>query len=786
MNKNPNENSCEFDDIEIDIFQYKNYNQVVQNDNTAHTIKDEFICGSFKDCIRICRLSNTMQKYRKFVNICSTDENIPNYFDVYNALNDFLHLLLQHDDEFEFIFNNVGGYCDASSCQIFARHHRDRYKLQNNVDRCKLYHVQLGNANIHEITIANIQIMDKIHCYFTHCFDIGNRFNHQQKLALESKQFDPGTKALQTKRKLTKLKKVMSTKHKSRPNHRMLNRTSVKEKFIMHTDTCTDNKEEKKIDYKPYSYGMIYVYSDSARKNNNNYIGRAFKKYSSLKQELCENIYSAISINQFNVEMHKANKHISSEYFKIVYSKSYNIPSTYFSISHLLSLMIYCNYDVLQYEFSKTYRADMQHQTKQSLLTRHENFCHFAQYLTESIHLFGTRINDGQIQTFYFGIQEMLSFDTFEDVYFHCPLSTSSSFPVAVNFSGFSGLVLQLSGKCCKYFSVSWLSDYGNESEYLFHDTQYPLKIENIFMIKYETDAEMLFKACKYLTTLDNNNISVNEQKRMQHVIQYVSRVMLQDSSSFSNDYYVTLIRYYLASLKSISWSILLHNLETTKELPEAFRLFTEIHDINLYIGEICSKHQNENYEILSKTLDKIIVYFQTNFMVTRPKIKITLSGATTSSKQEVISIKMYSANTYYFQGINGERNFSDCLDLNPWQLWSKKIFIAYKPKFDELGMKFELHVGSASIKKCKLCNYHPRITFQPQPFISYDEAIRMSYITLYDEEVGNWRNARVFKKWDETKRIMITFSDSNVYQSSSKYSILKNFPVNYIKGTSN
>ena len=57
--------------------------------------------------------------------------------------------------------------------------------------------------------------------------------------------------------------------------------------------------------------------------------------------------------------------------------------------------MIYCNYDVLQYEFSKTYRES---------ISKHNNFYHLGKYLKMAVRRFGTVINEGAVKTFYHGV----------------------------------------------------------------------------------------------------------------------------------------------------------------------------------------------------------------------------------------------------------------------------------------------------------------------------------------------------------------------------------------------
>eukprot|EP01084_Bolivina_argentea_P002620 4851_1 len=85
-------------------------------------------------------------------------------------INNYIHLINKHDrdEDFEFIVNQMG-CCDITKCVAFTRNNRDR-----------------SNHRHHKFNIdASTQIFDKIHCYFSHCYDIGNRFSMKQKTMIK-------------------------------------------------------------------------------------------------------------------------------------------------------------------------------------------------------------------------------------------------------------------------------------------------------------------------------------------------------------------------------------------------------------------------------------------------------------------------------------------------------------------------------------------------------------------------------------------------------------------------
>eukprot|EP01084_Bolivina_argentea_P178651 308771_1 len=121
-------------------------------------------CESFK------RVSNLMEKYG---NCIAQKMEIAQVFDekqtIVSTLNDFHHLLNIHESvqEFEYIYKNMkGDSCQLSDCLMMRRTHRDRC---NSKELSELY-FQHDSKDI-----VTQQILDKIHCYYSHSFDIGHR-----------------------------------------------------------------------------------------------------------------------------------------------------------------------------------------------------------------------------------------------------------------------------------------------------------------------------------------------------------------------------------------------------------------------------------------------------------------------------------------------------------------------------------------------------------------------------------------------------------------------------------
>eukprot|EP01084_Bolivina_argentea_P150799 263311_1 len=107
--------------------------------------------------------------------------------------------------------------------------------------------------------------------------------------------------------------------------------------------------------------------------------------------------------------------------------------------------MVYCNFTELQYQFSKTY-GDKESDSS------HAEFFNLGKNLKIAVHKFGTEIREGNIKTFYHGVGKLLLFDEITSdvtnaVNIYTPLSTTSSFPVAMNFTNKeNGMIVYFSG----------------------------------------------------------------------------------------------------------------------------------------------------------------------------------------------------------------------------------------------------------------------------------------------------------------------------------------------------
>eukprot|EP01084_Bolivina_argentea_P159409 277624_1 len=106
--------------------------------------------------------------------LCAYDKNDTlslEKMDINILINDFLHILADHktDDEFEYIYTALGGSCDVTKCNM----------LKRNVNRAN---VSCNDNSTHTLMRAShCQILDKIHTFYRHCYDLGCKLSSYQR-----------------------------------------------------------------------------------------------------------------------------------------------------------------------------------------------------------------------------------------------------------------------------------------------------------------------------------------------------------------------------------------------------------------------------------------------------------------------------------------------------------------------------------------------------------------------------------------------------------------------------
>eukprot|EP01083_Nonionella_stella_P134194 408287_1 len=371
-------------------------------------------------------------------------------------LDAFMHVIECHDKDvdFEYILCQLNSdECDYAKCDMFHRHYRNRTR-----------------NNVYKYLDVTDMILDKIHCYYLHSYDMRLRVRktHRHKASLITKS-------------------TASESVKSRKVNQINMDPSGFSPYRSY-----------------YSFGKQFEYNESDyNANKENAIKPLFveaPKYSSLKDELTNNSFCSLNIEQFDAEYKKAVLLLGSFYCKRKYSD--------LLMDHVLSLMIYSNYDVLQNIFSSTYRK-VDDEADSDLIKRHKHFYFMARNIKYAVNTCG----DVSKMNLYHGIEGKLRFPAYlMNVVIKSPLSATSCFTVATSFAT-NGLIVQFeptsssntsrnsaqTAHACRALSLAWLSDFSNEKEYLFIQCNGVFNIQNIFDPDNNSQYQIILKALRYI-----------------------------------------------------------------------------------------------------------------------------------------------------------------------------------------------------------------------------------------------------------------------------------------------
>eukprot|EP01083_Nonionella_stella_P008008 23049_1 len=219
-------------------------------------------------------LKNILERHEKNVNM----EDI----DIESTYNDFLYLVnnYSNDEQFEYIYNQLGECCDTNQCPIFARNYRDRTL-----------------KNTHTVS-ARSQILDKIHCFYKHTFDMRYKLTAAQRKRVDCDDTYEKASMFDTKR--------------------------IVKAYRLTSGSSVSNYIPNK--FKSYVIGQSFFYDDSPELDRTLLMGirtynksshvigkgrphvlyKADAKYQSLKDELTQNTSQHLIKAQWDAEYEKA------------------------------------------------------------------------------------------------------------------------------------------------------------------------------------------------------------------------------------------------------------------------------------------------------------------------------------------------------------------------------------------------------------------------------------------------------------------------------------------------
>ena len=210
------------------------------------------------------------------------------------------------------------------------------------------------------------------------------------------------------------------------------------------------------------------------------------KMYLSFKQEISNYSSDYLTVDKYNMEiLPKAVSYLGTNYAKSIQAKVDCFSPAWYGIihgstitlSHLIAVILYCDYTKLSTHFSSTFRKSGPWDTLQNIKNRNRKYFWMSKLLRETVEIFGAYSvgRDQLIGPFYSGLSKVINFPNFF-IRLSSPTSTSIHIEVAMKFSGDQGMIMKLnnpkgSNQCrlLRGFDCSFISLYEEEAERYYH-----------------------------------------------------------------------------------------------------------------------------------------------------------------------------------------------------------------------------------------------------------------------------------------------------------------------------
>ena len=323
-----------------------------------------------RECRCFRRILFVLHKYQLFISdavsneanadgATDLDDVYPDQYSNIDLVNDFVHVLYFHQGQLELMHAvllklNRNSACNVMTCYVMKRNHRDRAKHKAAAQMQRIYFIKETQD------VVKQQLIDKIHCFFHHTFDIGF-VPTQDEL---SRIFEGADVSADNDGDavLTKLRALLLVKWKLHSS--MV--TAPKNKFITSAGFDKYFSFGYRFYYWPHfrgnrnqhdmSLGMMSEYQD-ANEGHTLHDLYVVARHSTIKQELLFNNTRPLSVAEWRHLISKAQAHLTADiaktlqthwqYTEHIHSKFYGIKNgAVVQLGHLTAMMAYCNYDV--------------------------------------------------------------------------------------------------------------------------------------------------------------------------------------------------------------------------------------------------------------------------------------------------------------------------------------------------------------------------------------------------------------------------------------------------------
>eukprot|EP01083_Nonionella_stella_P043259 116727_1 len=529
----------------------------------------------FRDCYAVNRLAMVMASAKEdmqttFDVFCQKEVDADGIYSITTLINDYHHLLEEHDVELEdirqFLIDKHGLNCSKSQCDYLSRNYRNRAMY----DDSELYKTEDAKR-----MLMNKQL-DKMHAYLLHSFDLNYRLTKNEGLRIF------GAKTEQKDDKKSDADDDEDGEHDDEVDvedahegqaieqmQKVIERKRIKIRQLVGEEQMTNNKfvtkvvsekSDEKQSVTQYSFGFPFKYYQRFR--HDKWFIR--NKHTDLKHELLDNPFHKLCNSLWENQWEAANAFLQCNRIKSLgcsHIARYSEPQpkdtgikdgSPITAPHVLSLLLYCNFTELCTVFSSAFRRISEAETDEEVKERNAHFFHWSRLLFEAIHLFGTLIAYHEFgKCAYHGVSRVMVFDSMNQ-YVYGPFSTTSQFNVALNFACDTGLVVTLnrssSTRYNKYFDCAFLSDFSAEAEKLFLNGL--LQISDILHVQSRMSFGKYCRALNVLTSMLSGTPLIARIARKKHAAFYLT--MMKDGHEPYPDYVEALWLHAVQHIKRV------------------------------------------------------------------------------------------------------------------------------------------------------------------------------------------------------------------------------------------
>ena len=153
-----------------------------------------------------------------------------------------------------------------------------------------------------------------------------------------------------------------------------------------------------------------------------------------------------MNIKEWMQHLQKAQEYMETVKVKNMKSYTYKCGIKWgeaISLSHILCVILYCDTNDLQNNFSSSFRKKNSFETIGDLKKRHQKYFYFAKGIVEAVKVYGIGGYEDGYGPYYCGLSCVLNIGDFA-VYLKSPTSTSKDIEVAINFATRDGIIMQI------------------------------------------------------------------------------------------------------------------------------------------------------------------------------------------------------------------------------------------------------------------------------------------------------------------------------------------------------